>query len=650
MPIACQRGARYEWRTLKVITRERIRVTIIGVGAAAAAAALRAAIYPFVGGGVPFVTFFPAVTAASLYGGTRSGTIATLLSAVLAPLWMGQGNAPSSLQAEVLGVFFFLATCAFIILAVRQGHWAKRQTVSLGTELAESEARFKQLANSIPQLAWMARPDGWIFWYNNRWYDFTGTTPEEMEGWGWQNVHDPEMLPGIIERWQAALAKGVDWEDTFPLRRADGEFRWQLSRAKPLRDSQGNIVMWFGTNTDITEQRRFSEERQQLLESERAARSNAERASFLKDEFLATLSHELRTPLSAILGWTQLLRASPGDVEEGLETIERNARAQTRIIEDLLEMSRIISGKIRLEVRPIEVAPLIDAAIESLRPTASAKEIAIEKYIAAGVPEIVGDAGRLQQVMWNLVSNAIKFSGRGGRVEIVARPVNSRVEVSAKDAGRGIAPDFLPYVFDRFRQEESAKTRTHGGLGLGLSIVKKLVELHGGAVEARSEGEGKGATFVISLPVSLLANETDVFENGTVLPHDGVVNLEGVRVLAVDDERDSREFVRRLLQEYNAKVFTAASADEALQTLARERADILVSDIGMPGKDGLELIRELRARDGEEGKIPAVALTAFARTQDRTRAMLAGYQVHLAKPVEAQELVAAIANLVGRAG
>ncbi len=477
-----------------------------------------------------------------------------------------------------------------------------------------------------------------------------------MEGWGWQKVHDPEALPGVIKSWKQALASREPWEHTFPIRRADGVYRWFLSRALPLRDADGEVSLWFGSNTDITEQREHADERHRLLESERAARSSAERASFLKDEFLATLSHELRTPLNAILGWTQLLRAGdgePGDMREGLETIERNARAQTRIIEDLLEMSRIISGKTRLDVQTTDLAGVIEGAIDALRPAAAAKNVRIVKVLDPVQP-ISGDPARLQQVLWNLLANAIKFTPKGGRVNVVLQRVNSHVEIVVSDNGEGIAPEFLPYVFDRFRQQDASQTRHHSGLGLGLSIVKNLVELHGGSVRVQSDGPGKGATFTVALPLVPVRQDDSAGRHPEAAPEMRClvkVELDGVRVLVVDDERDSLELVRRLLKDCKADVLLASSAEDGLRLVKENSPDVIVSDIGMPGKDGLEMMRELRARSAlQQARIPAIALTAFARSEDRTRAMLAGYQVHLSKPVEPQELLAAVANLAGRTG
>jgi PAS domain S-box-containing protein len=527
--------------------------------------------------------------------------------------------------------------------------------------IRQGQERFQTLANSIPQLAWMARPDGSFFWYNQRWHQYCGSTPEEMEGWGWTKVHDPTLLPGIIERWKAATASGDSWEDTFPLRRHDGQMRWHLSRAMPLRNSVGKIVLWFGTNTDIEEQRRIAEERDALLQSERAARSDAERAGRLKDEFLATLSHELRTPLTAILGWTQIVRRHnkhDGELDEALVVIERNARVQAQLIEDMLDMSRIISGKLRVDVKDVNIADVARAAIESVRPAAEAKEIRLEKIFDQRVASLRGDPARLQQVIWNLLSNAIKFTPPHGKVSIALRSVNRHLEIAVHDSGAGIKADFLPYVFERFRQADASTTRKHGGLGLGLAIVKSLVELHGGRVRATSPGEGMGATFTIELP--LTGAETN--QAHAPKPPPGRAELAGVKdfscdphtlaglsVLVLDDEEDARVLISRVLEECGAKVMVSSSGAEALKIIEHEHPTVVLSDIGMPTEDGYEFIRKLRRLPKEKGGItPAAALTAFARLEDKERALAAGYQRHIAKPVEPTELVGIVAGLAGK--
>jgi PAS domain S-box-containing protein len=508
----------------------------------------------------------------------------------------------------------------------------------------ENEGRLRTLADAVPQLVWMADADGYIFWYNQRWYDYTGASPEQMEGWGWQSLHDPEMLPLVVERWKASIETGEPFEMEFPLKGADGVFRWFLTRVNPLRDSHGRIVRWFGTNTDVDEQRRTAEE---LREANR-----------LKDEFLATVSHELRTPLTAILGWAHMLRVKRFDEKSSahaLETIERNAYAQAQLINDLLDVSRIITGKLRLDVRQVEPGSFIEAAVEALRPAAEAKGVRIRKVLDTGVVSVAGDPARLQQVVWNLLSNAIKFTPKGGSVQVKLERIDSYIEIAFSDTGAGINTEFLPHVFERFRQADQKTTRHHGGLGLGLAIVRHLVELHGGTVEADSPGEGQGATFVVKLPVVAVYQKETVA--GRVHPafgdwlsaYDYPERLDGLKVLVVDDEVDTRELLKVGIGQCGAEVVTAGSAREALATLEEMRPDLLISDIGMPGEDGYELIRKVRALPAARGgKIPAIALTAYARTEDRLRALRAGYQMHIVKPVELAELVAVMASLIGR--
>jgi signal transduction histidine kinase/ActR/RegA family two-component response regulator len=402
---------------------------------------------------------------------------------------------------------------------------------------------------------------------------------------------------------------------------------------------------------------RAREERERLLMLERAARSEAEAASRLKDEFLATVSHELRTPLTAVLGWIHILRGGRLDdkgASRALETIERNARSQNQLIEDLLDVSRIITGKLRLDVRPLDPASIIESAIEAVLPAAEAKEILVSKALDSGVNSISGDPARLQQMVWNLLSNAIKFTPHGGHVEVRLERVNSQIEISVKDSGDGIKKEFLPYVFDRFRQEDGTTARKHGGLGLGLAIVRHLVELHGGTVQADNNSEEAGATFTIRLPVlPIYQRQADTEESHTAgrdapLRVEYPDNLAGMEVLVVDDEADTLELIKVLLGQCGAEVTTASSAAEALSLLERMTPHVIISDIGMPSEDGFEFIRKVRELPPEKGgKVPAVALTAYARAEDRLRVLRSGYQMHLSKPVELAELVAVVANVAG---
>jgi len=373
---------------------------------------------------------------------------------------------------------------------------------------------------------------------------------------------------------------------------------------------------------------------------------------------LATLSHELRTPLSAILGWAQVLRRGsrdPSDLQRGLQTIERNARAQAQLIEDLLDMSRITSGKVLLDIQNVAPAPFIDAAIDTVRPAADAKNIRIEKTYAADVGTIAGDPARLQQVIWNLLSNAIKFTPSGGAVTIELAQAAGQVHITVRDTGAGIRPEFITHVFERFRQADASTTRRHGGLGLGLSIVKHLIEQHGGTVRADSAGEGMGASFTIELPAAAVtsspAKSARAMMIRTPAPSNGEFTLRdlgGVNVLVVDDDRDARELIFRILSDCQATVRIAGSAREAVDAMRASPPDLLISDLGMPEVDGFELLAWVRQLGRDHGgEVPAVALTAFARSEDRLRALEAGFSAHISKPVEPSELIAVVASLVG---
>jgi PAS domain S-box-containing protein len=437
----------------------------------------------------------------------------------------------------------------------------------------------------------------------------------------------------------------------------------------PIKDANGNVVGASKIARDITD-RKLAEEalsqakkaaeaanadRQRLLESERAARSQAERVNRIKDEFLATLSHELRTPLNAVLGWATVLRADNSVSQElahGLETIERNARAQAQIIDDLLDMSRIISGKVRLDVQPTDLPGILSEAIDTVQASASVKGVRLQTVIDPLNAPVSGDPNRLQQVFWNLLNNAIKFTPKGGRVQVLLERVDSHVEISIIDTGEGISPEFLPYVFARFQQADPSTTRRHGGLGLGLAIVKHLVELHGGSVRAKSGGLGKGATFIVSLPLTVFHTPEEQLEgehpksrprNLPLLP---AISLDQVRVLVIDDEPDARALLKLLLESAGASVYLAQSAEQGFEHLLTASVDVLICDIGMPDVDGYSLMRRIRALDdARKGEVAGVALTAYARSEDRTEAMRAGFQNHLSKPVEPAELLAVVHSL-----
>jgi PAS domain S-box-containing protein len=706
--------------------------------------------------------------------------------------------------------------------------------------LRQSEEVLRALANSIPQLAWMAQADGALVWFNERWFDYTGTTPDQVVGWGWQETCEPSVLPAVMARWTASLDSGEPFEMEFPIRGADGKYRWFLTRGNPVRDRHGVVLRWFGTNTDVDEvkraeqalreeshvlellnstgttlastrdlrsllqavtdaatgiagarhgaflyhgpddaggnlfslftvsgaspadaesfgdsfgesgasalfepglaglgvvrsddilfdgrfqalpsahpplrsylavpvvahsgealgtmffghpepgvfterterivrgiaaqaavaidnarlyeaAKRAADERKVLLENEREARAEAERVSNMKDEFLATLSHELRTPLSAILGWAQVLRRGSrdqNDLQRGLQTIERNARSQAQLIEDLLDMSRITSGKVLLDMQTVAPAGFIDAAIDTVRPAADAKNIRIGKRYADDAGMVAGDPARLQQVVWNLLSNAIKFTPRDGQVDIELARNDTSVLITVRDNGSGIKPEFITHVFERFRQADASMTRRHGGLGLGLAIVKQLIEQHGGTVRADSAGEGQGASFTIELPLAKQAAPVRSARSAMILPSPStpemtVLDLSGVDALVVDDDRDARELIKRILNDCGATVRIAASARDALALFKEATPQLLISDLGMPEVDGFELLDWVRRLPREEGgQVPAIALTAFARSEDRLRALESGFSAHISKPVEPSELIATVASVVGPA-
>jgi len=482
-----------------------------------------------------------------------------------------------------------------------------------------------------------------------------GYTAEEMVGRSITTIIPPEREHEELEILQK-LRRGERIEMYQAIRvRKDGTRVAVSLTISPIRDATGNIVGASKIARDLTETERAARDRESLLESERAARAEAERATRSRDDFLAVVSHELRTPLNSILGWAQLLKHSryePTTVDEGIEAIERGARAQVQLIEDLLDMNRIMSGKLTLAVKPVDAACVLKAAIDTLRPSIQIKGLTLDARLDAKVGPVLGDPARLQQVFWNLLSNAIKFTPKGGSIHVGLAAVDSHAEVLVRDTGVGIKPDFLPHVFQRFRQADASTTRMYGGLGLGLSIVKNLVELHGGTVSVSSEGEGRGTSFTVRLPLAPAAGT----EPAALAPPslgaatiEAGINLAQLRILVVEDDSEARELVRRILSHCQAIVTTASGGLEALKLIAAEAPDVLVSDIGMPKMDGFQLIRRVRELEAERGgRIPAVALTAYTRSEDRTRAMLAGFQAHIAKPVEPQELAATIASVAGR--
>jgi PAS domain S-box-containing protein len=481
-----------------------------------------------------------------------------------------------------------------------------------------------------------------------------GYTAQEAIGQPVTMLMPPERFNeevGILER----IRRGASINHYETVRcRKDGTLLQISLTVSPLTDRNGRIIGASKIARDISERKHAEAEREQLLARERHALERAEGEARMKDEFLASLSHELRTPLNAIFGWANILRTSDdsNEIAEGLEIIERNARAQTKMIEDLLDMSRIISGKVRLDVQRVDLIRVINFAIESVKPMATARQISLTSVLDPLAGPVSGDPARLQQILWNLLTNALKFTQKGGRVHVVLERISSHLEISVHDNGRGVPPDFLPYVFHRFRQADASTTREQRGLGLGLAIVKNLTELHGGSVSAKSPGPNKGSTFIIVLPMPMNIEANPNRRHPSTINQElfaETLHLDGVRVLAVDDEADARRLIKRILGGCGAQVETADSGEAARRFLRERKPDVLIMDIGMPNEDGYEAIGKVRQLPSEQGgKVPAIALTAFARSEDRRRAILNGFQMHVAKPVEPSELIAMVASLAGR--
>jgi PAS domain S-box-containing protein len=528
-----------------------------------------------------------------------------------------------------------------------------------------SEERFRLLVEGVSDSAiFMLDVNGHVASWNVGAQRIKGYAADEIIGKHFSVFYPRDVVDsGWTEHELREAAATGRFIDTGWRVRKDGSTFWAHVTITAMRDDTGRLLGFAKVTRDLTERKRVEAiemanlEREEILDAERNARMTAQRATRLKDEFLSTLSHELRTPLSAILGWTQVLlkgqAPSAADQRRAIEVIDRNARAQVQLIEDLLDLSRIMTGKLRLDLRQVAILDVVQAAIDSASPAAAAKEIRLVSLLDPASAIVNGDAGRLQQVVWNLLTNAIKFTPRGGQVQVVLQRVNSHIELSVSDTGIGIPAGFLPQVFERFSQRDGSSTRAHGGLGLGLAICRQLVELHGGTIRAASPGEGLGATFSVDLPVSIMqveserarAHPTAELADGDAL---AMPRLDGVHVFIVDDEPDARELLERMLADQGATVTAFESADAALTAIATSRPAILISDVGMPGTDGYQMMRTLRAGEPRDSRIPALALTAFARAEDRKRALVAGFQAHLAKPFDVAELVLLVAGLVGR--
>ncbi len=522
-----------------------------------------------------------------------------------------------------------------------------------------SEERFRSLVAATAAVVWTADAKGNFVTPQLSWEMFTGQNFKEQQNLGWLSMFLEEDQAKIKARFDQAMEERSLYEIEGRLFRAkDSQYRYVFIRAVPLLSGDGYVREWVGTITDMHEIKRVEEERLALLEQEQKARAEAERTNRMKDEFLATVSHELRTPLTAIMGWVHMLRTDSGDpttFSTAVETIERNARSQAQLIEDILDVSRIITGKLRLKISKVKCDEVVQAALDALKPALQSKEITVHGRIDSEIDPIDADAGRLQQIVWNLLSNAVKFTPRGGDVFVEVKEEKKQVCIQVKDTGEGIPSDFLPYVFDRFRQADGTITRKHSGLGLGLSIVRHLVELHGGKIVAESEGKGKGATFIVTLPKSEKSKKSI---SRTALPEkhismmvessiDPSVRLDGSSILIVDDAPDILSMLQALLKSCGATVQAATSAKEAYEHLKHVPFDVIVSDLAMPEEDGYTFIRKVRSLfSDKQSRIPAIALTAHVRVEDRVRALAAGFQMFVAKPIEPNEIISVIADVI----
>ena len=526
--------------------------------------------------------------------------------------------------------------------------------------LATSEHRFKAALLATAGIIWTHSRDGRAVGEQTSWSAFTGQNTEELQGLGWTEALHSDDVELTLNSWAKAIESGEDLVTVHRVRRRDGVYRTFSVHAVPVTGERGEIVEWVGSHTDITEQREAEQQvRDSLqrletaLDAERAARSELNAAAQAKDEFLATISHELRTPLNAILGWTTLLqrpRVDATTIHDGLKVIERNARAQTQLLGDLLDANQLMSGKLSLTFEPMDFNDAVRATLDSMRVTIAARKVRIETSLSETPLPVMGDSVRLQQIVSNLLSNAIKFTPAGGVIAIATGVRAEMTYCEVRDSGEGISAEFLPHIFEKFRQADVGSARRFAGLGLGLAITRQLVESHGGTISVDSEGRGKGAMFTVRMPQLKPGDAEFTLADHHYPTRNSDKPLAGLKILAVDDEADSREYLQRLLIEQGAEIVSVSSASEALEELSADssRFNLLVSDIGMPGSTGYDLIEAVRLQLKVDARVlPAVALTAFTRPQDHAQALDKGFQKHLAKPVQVGRLIGAIRQLTG---
>jgi len=632
---------------------------------------VRLALQPWLGLSVPYLQFFPAVILAARLG-RGPGLLAIALSAAavdfffLAPLF----TFAISDTADRVSVPLFVVVGGTIVWLTEAARRSARANQA-GATAAETQAlalsratrRLTEVVANVPGVVWEAwgQPDAAsqrIDFVSEHVRTMLGYEPDEWTGTPnfWLNVVHPEDKQRAAAEARAIFESRADGRSEFRWVRKDGAVVWVEAHSSVILDDQGRPIGMRGVTLDISERKRLEHERARLLESAEAAHADAVNANRLKDDFLATLSHELRTPLNAILGYARMLRQGIGEPERqsrALEIVERNATSLTQMVAEVLDVSRIVGGKMRLNVQTVDLPKVLDEAVATIRTAADAKGVRLQVVADPLAGPISGDPDRLQQIIWNLLSNAVRFTPKDGRVQVRLERVDSHAEVSVSDTGVGIPAAFLPHVFERFRQADSRFSREYGGLGLGLAIAHELVELHGGTIRAFSDGEGRGATFRVALPLMVVHRQDtpiDPIPSSTGPDASGAAaSLRGVRVLAVDDDADALTLMRDALEDAGATVVMANGAEAALRALTASVPDVLITDLGMPRMDGFELLAAVRASPVETVRsLPAVALTAYARSEDRTRALRAGFQVHFAKPIDPAELVAAVSSLAGR--
>lgn len=654
-------------RTLMHKTAFTENLTYYGIALAATALTLLARwlLQPALQNNVPYLMFVLPVSLSAWYGGLAPGLFATLLSAAVADVFFVRSQQLFTIDPTVdvvqFAMFLFVGG---LISWLSEKRLAETLAAKRSDELLhETGQHFETLVQASPLAIMVLDDKAQVQLWNPAAERVFGWTSAEVIG---QRI---PILPGerlaefhdsLRERLARGTASGLRGTEVSCIRKNCSPVDLDVWEA-PLQDASGSFGLTLYILADITARKQIEQERSELLNRAQAARLEAERTSQLKDEFLATLSHELRTPLNAILGWARLLQSGQLDEQtasRAMESVERNAKIQAKLVEDLLDVSRIITGKWRLETRPVDLCAVAESSIEAIRTTLEAKEITLAKELDLRAGLVLGDPSRLQQILWNLLSNAVKFTPKRGRIQVRLVRNGANAEVSVRDNGKGIAEEFLPYVFERFRQADGSLTRKYGGLGLGLAIARHLTELHGGTVEVESAGENQGSLFTVKLP--LLGEwasgpaDKEATPFSTVVPRQPLplelsTALEGLKLLVIDDDAGSRDLLLTLLGYCGAEVKTGSSAIEALEAVTRFKPDLLISDIEMPDQDGYSLVRKLRLLEGELGRhIPAVALTAHARTEDRMQALAAGFDTHVCKPVEPAELVTVVASLAHR--